>query len=113
MSKIGNDYFESEIKRLYDLYLDYKDKTVQIYENLDGYVDKYVYGKSTSMFRGYYNPTLAAHLAIGGNQKGPKPKEEKRKEDTFCLYGLNKEGQPIFSRSYISVDRPAHLYEVS
>jgi hypothetical protein len=104
--------YPNEVQRLYNLYLKYKEDVSEIYTNQDKYIHEYLYGKSTPIHRGFYNPTIAAHLAIGGNHKGPKPKTEKITENEYTMYGIDEKGRPIFIRTYLSDIHPVRVYEV-
>ena len=111
---ITNEGIENEVGRIYRLLNKLTDEYEEIYENIDKYVKSYVFGKSVSPHRGYYNPSTVAHIAIGGNQKGPRPKKDppKSRDGTYIVYGLDDNDRPIYVYSMISNDRTAKNYEI-
>lgn len=113
MREITELELKNEIGRLFNLVEKHSYSFLEKYSNLDENVKSYVYAKSRPMHRGYYNPTIAAHVAIGGNQKGSKPKKEPPSDgDEFVVYGLDEFDRPIYVQTMISQNRMAFEYEI-
>ena len=114
MDKVNQEFLNGETSRISTLVCEFSDEFLEIYSHINDHVKSYVYGPSVTSFRGYYNPSPVAHLAIGGAQKGPKPKTDisKIKGGEIYIYGLDEKGRPIYIRTMISSDRMGKEFEI-
>jgi hypothetical protein len=111
--KITEQELINEIEKMYNLLDMYSMEFHEKYLKIDENVKSYVYAKSTPIHRGYYNPTIAAHIAIGGNQKGRKPKKEPPKNGGgYDIYGLDEHNRPIYIQPMLSNGQKACYYEI-
>lgn len=113
MNKLTENELIIEIEKMYVLINKYSVQFLDKYSRLDENIKSYVYAKSRPIHRGYYNPTIAAHVAIGGNQKGPKPRIKPPSDvDEYVVFGLDEFDRPIFVQTMFSNNRKANSFEI-
>jgi len=114
METANQEYINSEISRVSTLVCELSEEYFNLYTHINEHVKIYVYGPSVAAQRGYYSPSPVHHLAIGGSQKGPKPKADMSgiKSGEIFVYGLDEKDRPIYIYTMLSPGRMASEYEI-